>query len=42
MSAADYLWLVFGILPVAFLFDLLAFAFGVWWLRRWRQARGRE
>ena len=42
MTGLDLLRLVAELLPVAFFFDLLVFTFGVWWLRRWRQARGRE
>ena len=39
MSGLDLLWLVYGLLPVAFFADLLIFTFGIWWIRRWRRAR---
>lgn len=39
VNGLDFLWFVFAALPGLFLFDLLTFTFGLWWIRRWRRAR---
>jgi len=39
VNGLDFLWWVFAALPGLFLFDLLVFTFGLWWIRRWRSVR---